>query len=196
MIRLAFKCLLPAAVLLLPLPGFAQDSPEGVKVSLETRITNYLQGGYEGQLFFTLPRARLSVGVGVAGQNVAGRAKELLFTSSNYDYLDIRLPWLAAGTVRYHLSPSLEGFYGEVSIGGEQFRVRSGQQTQRIYNGFVVPGVGYRWFPRGKKGFYVNLKLGGIFTFAREPERTINETTYRLRPFFPSPGLSLGWQFK
>ncbi len=195
MIRLAFQCLLLAAVLL-PFPGFAQESPERVKVGLETRITSYLQGGYEGQLFFTLPGARLSVGIGVGGQNVAGRAKELLFTSSNYNNLAIRLPWLAAGTVRYHLSPSLEGFYGEVSVGGEQFRVRSGQQTQRVHNGFVVPGVGYRWFPWGKTSFYVNPKIGGIFTFAREPERTINETTYRLRPFFPSPGLSLGWQFE
>lgn len=190
------KCFLTAAVLLLPLLSFAQDSSRSVKIGAETRVTSYLQGGYEGQLFFTLPRAHLSMGIGVGGQNVAGRAKELLFTSSNPSNLNIRLPWLGAVTVRYHLSPSLEGFYGELSLGGEQFRIRSGEETQRNYNGFVVPGVGYRWFPKGKTGFYVNPKMGGIFTFAREPERIINGTAYRLRPFFPSPGLSLGWQFE
>lgn len=193
--RLAVQCFFLAAVLL-PLLSLAQDPARGIKLSLETRITNYLQGGYEGQLFLTLPAARISVGLGVAGQNVTGRAKELLFTGSSLDRLDIRLPWLVSGLIRYHLSPSLEGFYGELSIGGEEFRVRSGEETQRNYNGFIVPTVGYRWFPWGKDDFYVNPKVGGIFTFARGPERTINGATYQLRPFFPSPGLSLGWQFK
>ncbi len=120
MIRPAFACcltthLLAAALLLLSFSSPAQTVTGGVGFGAETRLTSYLQGGYEGQVFVTFPGAPLSAGIGVGGQNVRGRARELLFTSSNYDNLDIRLPWLVSGFVRYHLSPSLEGFYGEVS---------------------------------------------------------------------------------
>ncbi|MCG8391182.1 MAG: hypothetical protein MJA30_36865 [Cytophagales bacterium] len=177
------------------MPAYAQDDPRGIKLSVETRVTNYLQNGYEGQFFLVLPNSRWSVGLGVGGQDVEGSARDLLFDGTELDALDIRLTWFVSGAVRYHFTGSLEGFYAELSAGAEEFRVKGNNQTQFIYNGFIVPLIGYRWFPWGSDGFFVNPKLGGIFTFARESERAIEESTYELQPFFPSPGLSLGWQF-
>ena len=185
--------------LLLFMPGTSvsgQEAPGRALWSVETRVTNYLQNGYELQVFMVLPNSRFSIGLGVAGQDVSGNAKDLLFSSSDHDNLDIRLPWLVSGLVRYHFNESLEGFYGEISVGAEEFRIGSGEETQYIYNGFVVPLVEYRWFPWGTDGFFVNPKVGGIFTFAREDGRIINGTDYELRPLFPSPGLSVGWQFR
>ena len=177
------------------IPSYSQDDRREAKFSIETRITNYFQGGYEGQFFLVLPNSRWSIGLGVAGQDVDGTARDLLFDGSGLDALDIRLTWLVSGLVRYHFTGSLEGFYAELSVGGEEFRVDRDGESQFIHNGFVVPLVGYRWFPWNSDGFFVNPKFGGIFTFARDSERTIGDSTYELRPFFPSPGLSIGWQF-
>ncbi|NJK82845.1 MAG: hypothetical protein HC912_02555 [Saprospiraceae bacterium] len=163
--------------------------------SIESRITNLFQGGYEIGLFFN-SKSNFSFGLQFAAQNVSGGAKELLFNSSNHDNLDIRLPWLVALKTRYHLKDHKEGVYFELSTGLEQFRVSSGVETQRNNNGFILPSVGYIWHPWGREGFYLNPNVGYIYAFGREAERTINGTTYELKPFFPSPALSLGWKFK
>jgi len=174
----------------------AQD-PTLIKptISVESRITNLLQGGYEIGLFFN-SKSNFSFGLQFATQNINGGAKELLFNSSDHDNLEIRLPWLVALKTRYHLKDHKEGIYFELSTGLEQFRISSGVETQRNNNGFILPGVGYLWHPWGREGFYINPNLGYIYAFGREGERTINGTTYELRPFFPSPALSLGWKFK
>jgi hypothetical protein len=64
-----------------------------------------------------------------------------------------------------------------------------------MYNGFAVSSVGYIWYPWTRNKLYVMPKISGIFTFAHAGERTINGTTYELRPFFPSPGMFIGWKF-
>jgi len=174
----------------------AQD-PTLIKAtfSIESRITNLLQGGYEIGLFFN-SKSNFSFGLQFAAQNVNGGAKELLFNSSNHDNLEIRLPWLVSLKTRYHLSDHKEGLYFELSTGLEQFRISSGGETQRNNNGFILSSVGYLWHPWGREGFYVNPNVGYIYAFGRESERAINGTTYELRQFFPSPALSLGWKFK
>lgn len=174
-------------------PGVAQT--EKATWAVESRVTSFLQGGYEAGLYYYPKNSRFSLGLAVAGQNVTGAAKDLLFTSSNIDNLSIRLPWLVGFQTRYHFSKHMEGFFAELSVGGEEFRVTAGDRTESIYNGFVVPSIGYIWYPWQRNKFYVMPKVGGIFTFARAEERTLNGTTYELRPFFPSPGLSIGWKF-
>lgn len=164
-------------------------------ISIESRVTNLLQGGYEIGLFFN-SKSNFSFGIQFAAQNVSGQAKELLFESNNHDNLEIRLPWLVALKARYHLKNHQEGVYFELSTGLEQFRISSGGETQRNNNGFILPSVGYLWYPWGRDGFYINPNLGYIYAFSRESERLINGTTYELRPFFPSPAVSLGWRFK
>lgn len=164
-------------------------------ISIESRVTNLLQGGYEIGLFFN-SKSNFSFGIQFAAQNVSGQAKELLFESNNHDNLEIRLPWLVALKARYHLKNHQEGVYFELSTGLEQFRISSGGETQRNNNGFILPSVGYLWHPWGRDGFYINPNLGYIYAFSRESERLINGTTYELRPFFPSPAVSLGWRFK
>jgi len=177
------------------LKGFSQESTlVNPTFSIETRITNLLQSGYEIGIFYNTS-SNFSVGIQLAAQDVAGNAKELLFESSSYDDLDIRLPWLVALKGRYHLREHQEGFYLEVSAGIEQFRIRSAGEIQRNNNGFLLIGIGYLWFPWERDGFYVNPNLGAIAAFFREEERTIQDTSYRLRPLFPSPAFSLGWKF-
>lgn len=163
--------------------------------SIESRITNLLQGGYEIGLFFN-SSSNFSFGIQFAAQDVNGQAKELLFNSDNHDNLDISLPWLFAVKTRYHLKSHKEGIYFELSTGWEQFRISSGGDTHRNNNGFILPSVGYLWHPWGRDGFYLNPNVGYIYVFGRENERIINGTNYELRPFFPSPALSLGWKFK
>ena len=163
--------------------------------SIESRITNLLQGGYEIGFFFN-SSSNFSFGIQFAAQDVRGQAKDLLFNSNNHDNLDIRLPWLFALKTRYHLRSHKEGVYFELSSGLEQFRIESGGETHRNNNGFILPSIGYLWHPWGRDGFYVNPNLGYIYAFGRQEERTINGTDYELRPFFPSPAISLGWKFR
>jgi hypothetical protein len=174
----------------------AQD-PNVIKptFSIESRITNLLQGGYEIGLFFN-SSSKFSFGAQLAAQNINGGAKELLFNSSNHDNLEIRLPWLVAVKARYHLKKHKEGVYFELSTGFEQFSISSGAETQSNNNGFILPSIGYLWHPWRREGFYVNPNVGYIYAFGRASERTINGVTYELRPLFPSPSLSLGWKFK
>jgi len=187
---------LPAFFLFLALSeGFSQESsPLNLTFSVETRITNLLQGGYEIGVFYNTS-GHFSVGLQFAAQDVDGTAKDLLFEGSSHDNLDIRLPWLVALKGRYHFRPHQEGFYLEASAGMEQFRIQSAGETQRNNNGFLLAGIGYLWFPWEREGFYVNPNIAATATFFREAERTINDTSYRLRPFFPSPAFSLGWKF-
>lgn len=163
--------------------------------SVESRITSFLQGGYELGVYYYPPNSRFSFGVAVAGQNVAGAARELLFESSNHDNLTLRLPWLAGFQTRYHFAKHREGFFAELSLGGEEFTAKSGTESQSNFNGFVVPALGYVWHPRAQSGLYLMPKLGAVIIIGRPEEKVINNTSYRLRPFFPSPGVSVGWRF-
>lgn len=163
-------------------------------ISIESRITNLLQGGYEGSLFFNA-KNHFSFGVQFAAQDIEGRAKELLFDSDNFEELEIRIPWLIGIKTRYHLKSHKEGVYIELSAGTEQFRITSEEETQRNNNGFILPSVGYLWHPWWRSGFYINPNVGYIYAFSRESERTINGTTYELRSFFPSAAVSVGWKF-
>lgn len=192
---LPIATLLVAILVAIAFQAKAQD-PDIIKptFSIESRITNLFQGGYEIGLFFN-SNSNFSFGVQYAAQNITGGAKELLFNSSNFDNLEIRLPWLVAVKTRYHLENHKEGIYFELSTGLEQFRISSGGETQRNNNGFILPSIGYLWHPWGHEGFYVNPNIGYIYAFGRESERTINGTTYELRPFFPSLALSVGWKF-
>lgn len=174
--------------------GFAQESRNVATFSVETRITNLFQRGYEIGVFYNTD-GNFSIGLQFAAQDVNGSAKDLLFDTSSPDALDIRLPWLVALKGRYHFNAHQEGFYVEASAGMEQFRIRSGGETQRNNNGFLLIGVGYLWFPWERDGFYLNPNIGAIAAFAREEEQIINRVPYELRPFFPSPAFSLGWKF-
>ncbi len=62
----------------------------------EVRITTYAQGGYDLGLFYYPKQSRFSVGAVVASHPVRGQTKELLFTSSNYEPLQMRLAWIVS----------------------------------------------------------------------------------------------------
>ncbi len=172
------------------------QTDELIKPSLcvETRVTNLFQSGYELSLFYNTKK-NLSFGLQIAGQNITVNSKELVFNSSDITQLNIRIPWLLAAKTRYHLRKHHEGVYFELSVGAEQFRIKSGSETDNNYNGLILPSVGYIWHPWKRKGFYANPNIGYDFIFANPGEKVINGITYELKSSFPIPAFSLGWKF-
>ncbi|MBE7177930.1 MAG: hypothetical protein INR69_16110 [Mucilaginibacter polytrichastri] len=174
--------------------AFAQDSLK-TTFAIEARITTYIQGGYDIGAFIYPKRSKFSFGVLYAGHDVNGQTRNLLFNSTDHDRLDIRLQWIASYMARYHFADHREGFFAEVGLGAEAFRVRSGDEEITNRNGFISPAIGYIWYPWGRHGFYLLPKVNGVFTLFRDDEQTINGTDFRLKGFFPTPALSLGWKF-
>lgn len=173
--------------------GSSQDNVSGI--SVESRISNYFQRGYELSLFRNTNKP-FSFGVQIAGQRLEGSyVKELIFKSSDIDNIDIRISWLIGFKSRYHFQQRGEGFYGELSLGGEQFQVKNRDQTQRFRNGFILPSIGYIWFPWHSEGFYINPNLGYDFILFNPGEKQINEIGYELRSSFFVPAFSIGWKF-
>ncbi|MGA0558405.1 hypothetical protein ACO2Q8_17220 [Larkinella sp. VNQ87] len=191
------KSILFTAFLLLL--NFWADAQEAARpkpsLALEARISTYLQGGYDLAVFYHPPNTRFSVGMLVAGHAINGFAKELIFTSSQYEDLDMRLSWIVSLQTRYHWARHKEGFFGEVGVGAEEFRVAFGSETFSHVNGFLAPAVGYTWHPWQRDGLYLMPKVASVLTVFRADEQPIGETSYRLRPFFLSPSLTVGWKF-
>lgn len=161
----------------------------------EARITTYAQGGYDLGLFYYPRHSRFSVGAVVASHPIRGQTKELLFTSSNYEPLQMRLAWIVSLQLRYHLKAHREGFFGEIGLGLEAFEVSSNQQRIRNTNGFVAPAIGYQWFPWQRDGLYLMPKAAAVFTLGRPAEQQLESVSFQLRPFFVTPSISLGWKF-
>lgn len=164
-------------------------------LATEARITTYLQGGYDIGLFYYPKRTRFSFGFLVAGHNIRGNTKELLFNSSNHDNLTMRLSWISSLQIRYHFAKHKEGFFGEAGLGVEEFSTASGNEKNSDLNGFIAPAIGYIWYPWQRDRFYLMPKVASVFTLFREDEQLINGTSYQLKPFFPAPSLTLGWKF-
>ncbi|MBC8032725.1 MAG: hypothetical protein H7Y03_01165 [Chitinophagaceae bacterium] len=175
----------------------AQDTTVATKpqFAIEARVTTYLQGGYDLGAFYYPKNSRLSFGVLVAGHDISGNTKELLFSSNDHDKLDMRLSWIVSLQTRYHFAKHREGFFGEAGVGIEEFSVASGNSDNNDINGFIAPAFGYIWYPWQRDGFYLMPKLATVFTLFREDEQTINETRYQLKSFFLAPSLSIGWKF-
>ena len=173
-----------------------KTQPVGRQISVETRITNYFSNGYEVTVLYNT-RSKLSFGLQAAGVLLKNRnTKGIVFSSSDVDGINIRLPWLFALKSRYHLRSDHAGFYGEISIGAEQFRITSGSEVHKNHNGFALPSVGYIWHPWRQRGLYVNPNIGYDFIFGQPAAKTINGIDYELRSAFIVPAFSIGWKFK
>ena len=165
-------------------------------LSLEARVTTYLQSGYDLGIYYHPRNTRFSFGLLAASHDINGSTKELLFNSNNHDNLDIRLSWIVSGITRYHFKKHGEGFFAELGLGMEEFEVSSGGQTVANSNGFISPSVGYTWYPWKRTGFYIIPKMTGTLTLFRESEQTIHtSTTFRLKPAFATPSIAIGWKF-
>jgi len=119
----------------------------------------------------------------------------MLFITSDHSGLDIRLSWLTAIKTRYHFINPHSGIFLELSGGIEEFRIQSGVEKDENINAFLMLSTGYNWTPFEDYGLRVTPNFGMIYAFSRASEKEINNISYRLRPFFPSPALSLGWNF-
>lgn len=166
-------------------------------LAAETRVTTYLQGGgYDLGIYYHPENTRFSFGLLGAGHDINSTVSELIFDSNGHDQLDIRLNWLVSVITRYHFAKHGEGFFVELGIGAEEFRVSSGNGTITNRNGFVSPSIAYTWYPWRRSGFYVLPKLTGNFILFRPDEQVINaSTTFRLKPVFAAPSIAIGWKF-
>lgn len=163
--------------------------------SLETRVSTYIQGGYDLGVFHYPKRTRFSFGALYATHDINGSAKELLFNSSDHDPLTMRLNWIVSLQPRYHFNCTREGLFLEAGIGMEEFSIASGNEIHNNPNGFIAPGLGYLWCPWGNRGFYMQPKIATVFILFREEQQEINGTSYQLKSFFPTPSLAIGWKF-
>jgi len=190
------KLLLPVIASVSALPLSAQNPrAASADFSIETRVTNYIQGGYDLKFFFHAPNTRMSYGLSIGGQRLEGLGKELVFEGENLDEISLRLSWVASALARYHLSPGDNGFFAEFSAGVEQFRAEYGSETRADVNGFISPAIGYLWFPFKKHAFYAMPKLSVNFLVFRPGMQSLGPAGYRLRAIHPSPSLSVGWRF-
>lgn len=164
-------------------------------LALETRITTYLQGGYDLGIFYHPRNTRLSIGIFGANHDITGMTKEWVFSSNNHDNLDIQLNWLFSLMTRYHLAEHGEGFFAELGLGMEEFKVSASGQSIANTNGFVSPSVGYTWYPWKRSGLYIMPKLTANFILFREEEQTIHTSTFRLKQVFAAPSFAIGWKF-
>jgi hypothetical protein len=170
------------------------DSPS--LVSAELTLNNLISGGFNTNVFFSASK-RWSFGVGLGNGPIDGLAKDLVFQGNNLDALDIDLPMIVGLTGRYFLGENQRGFYGQIAVGNEIFRIRNQSAEQTIHNQFAVIAAGFLWkFNRqNPKGLYLNANIGANFVWNTLGKRTINNIEYELRPLFPNPNLILGWKF-
>ncbi|WP_031529629.1 hypothetical protein [Dyadobacter crusticola] len=173
----------------------AQDpSPRGT-FAVETRLTTYLQNGFDAAVFYYPSQSKFSFGAIYATHEINGNTRSLIFESNNRDALSIRLTWLAGIISRYHFLESRKGFFGEVGVGVEEFKVHIEEQVHGKTNGFISPAVGFMWFPWKAVGLYVLPKITANVIVGRGREQRLRETTFRLRPVFPAPSIAIGWKF-
>jgi len=173
----------------------AQDPDPRGAFAIETRLTTYLQNGFDAAVFYYPSQSKFSFGAIYAAHEIKGNTRSLIFESNNHDALSIRLTWLAAILTRYHFSASRKGFLGEVGVGAEEFRIRIGEKVHGQTNGFISPAIGFVWFPWKAAGFYVLPKITANIIVGRGSEEKLKETTFRLKPVFPAPSLAVGWKF-
>jgi hypothetical protein len=173
----------------------AQDnSSNKTRFSIETEIPNFLQNGFSAGASVWLPDSHWSFGIAAAGSEQRGNTRNVIY--QNGDQLDrVRNTWLVRVEARYHFRTHQEGFYASFRAGYEEFEATRNNISRAQNNAFVTPGIGYTWFVRERKGFFIQPYAGVIVVIGRGEERTIQDVTYRLNGFFPNPNLAVGWKF-
>lgn len=166
-------------------------------LSLEARVTTYLQSGVDFGVYYYPKRSKFSFGLLAAAHDINGNTRELLFKSNDRDNLDIRLNWIISANTRYHFSRHREGFFAELGIGMEEFEVKKGLESFANTNGFVALAAGYIWHPWGRKGFYIMPKIGAPLIISAPDEQQFSDNnTFQLKPFFVTPSVAIGWKFE
>ncbi len=76
----------------------------------------------------------------------------------------------------------------------------NGVERASILNGFVVPKLGFQWFPCQKDfgakawaGLFVGVSVGAIFIIAPTRTRTLATAKSTLRPILFNPELFVGF---
>jgi hypothetical protein len=165
-------------------------------LSLEARVTTYVQGGYDLGIYYHPRKTRFSFGILAASHDINGSARELIFNSSDHDQLSIRLNWLISAITRYHFAKHGEGLFAELGLGAEEFKVSSAGQSFANSNGFISPSIGYLWYPWKRSGFYILPKLTGtLIVFRQEQQVFHTNTNFQLKPVFATPSIAIGWKF-
>jgi hypothetical protein len=165
----------------------------GVDVNLVPFIGPGVGAGISGRY------KHFGFGAYAATQGISGLAQRLSFEEVGAS-TSTSLPLLVNVRFRYHLLEGPTGPYAAVDLGGELWSLRSGEQHATMANGFVVPKLGFQWFPfqnvfRTKiyGGLFLGLLVGAIFIITDSRSRMLSDGTTTLRPILFNPELFLGW---
>ncbi len=197
-----------AVLLLLEQPLLAQEKRADnmlLKSSLALELNAVYLAAFQGlgvNAYYNLP-SKWSFGVGAVygGLNDIPR-----FAAGNFftNQENTNLRWLYAFNVqaKYFFGEKSEGIYAQVNLGYEGWRVRPNDITnvENIHtNWFIVPVVGYNWFPFVGSGFYLDGNLSPIFLFAGPTdEQLVGGVRYQFRNnafTLPNVNINLGWRF-
>lgn len=170
----------------------AQSEPLNVEINVNDLVIGGVSLG-----FFWHTERHWSLGVGLGNGSIEGVAKELVFEGDDLDALDIDLPFIVGLNARYFFRPKQNGFYTQLAVGNEIFRIRAEDKVQSNPNQFAVLSVGYLWKFNRKlpTGWYLNARIGANVVWNGGGVYKIGNTSYELRPVFPNPGLMLGYRF-
>ncbi|MDR7129784.1 hypothetical protein J2X69_002130 [Algoriphagus sp. 4150] len=190
------KALVLVFASIFPLTLLAQsEKPSSSTFSIESRISNFAQRGYDLKVFYYPASSRMSYGISLTGQGLGYLGKRLVFSGENLEDINIRVTWVASLLARYYFASDYRGFFAEFSGGVEEFKATYQNITVRDVNGFLSLSAGYLWFPFKRDNFYVMPKASINFLVFRPEIRHIGPAAYRLRVAHPNPSLTIGWKF-
>lgn len=184
-------------IILFILPAFLHFAKaQSTHLNVEISLNDLAIGGVSAGFFWDTER-HWSFGVGIGNGPIDGLAKDLVFDGENLDALDIDLPFIVGLNARYFFRPEQNGFFTQLSIGNEIFRIQAGDEVQSNPNQFAVISLGYLWkLKRGQAtGWYLQPRIGANFVWNGGGVYKIGDTSYELRPLFPNPALVLGHRF-
>jgi hypothetical protein len=180
-------------------PSYAQSTDPfqsvalGVDVNLVTLAGPGIGAGVSGRY------KHFGFGAYAATQGVNGIAQRLSFSEVG-PQTTTGLPMLVNVRLRYHLFERPTGPYAAVDVGGEMWSLQSGEERASIVNAFVVPKLGFQWFPFQKDfrakvfgGLFLGISVGAIFIVAENRTQTLPDGPTTLRPILFNPELFVGW---
>jgi hypothetical protein len=187
-------------LLLLSLTSSAESKPIyfdrpalGFDINLVPLIGPGFGAGFSGRY------RHFGFGAYAATQGIAGLAQRLSFAEVGAN-TTTSLPILVNVRLRYHLLDGLTGPYGAVDLGGEMWTLDNGEERSTILNGFVVPKLGFQWFPfqnnfgsKAWAGFFLGASVGAIFIIAPTRTRILADGQSTLRPILFNPELFIGF---
>jgi hypothetical protein len=176
--------------------------------SLGINPTYPFLNGYGVHVFYNLPKS-WSFGIVSEGAfKLPESATKQFF--KNGDALNVNWDYAIGLEARYRFNRKdndIKGLYAYTSFGYEAWAVTKSDdsptatgfnQEDKFDNFYSSIGMGYNLFPLKNKGFWLGASYGVIYIMNNTSDRTVNNSTYNIRPIVPPsfiPNIYIGWRF-